>query len=91
MSHQIWEQCLAHLENELTAQEFSTWIRPLQVNFVGQDIHLLAPNSFVRDWVSEHFLNNIKSILKIVANPVPAVSVEIGSQEIADSLPEIKA
>lgn len=85
MSHPIWDQCLNQLEGHLSAQQFSTWIRPLQVISNDDEIRLLAPNQFVRDWVCEHFLTNIKTILAGLATNPPSVIVEIGSHSIADT------
>lgn len=82
MSQHIWDQCYSQLENLLTAQQFSTWIRPLQVVFNDGDITLLAPNQFVRDWVCEHFLTQIQSTLDNLTDNPPVVSVEIGSDEM---------
>lgn len=79
MSQPIWDQCYSQLEANLSAQQFSTWIRPLQVVFKNRDIRLLAPNQFVRDWVCEHFLTQIQTILDSLAENPPLVSVEIGS------------
>ncbi|MDH5368765.1 MAG: chromosomal replication initiator protein DnaA [Gammaproteobacteria bacterium] len=79
MSQPIWDQCFSQLENSLSAQQFSTWIRPLQVVFIENDIRLLAPNQFVRDWVCEHFLTQIQTILDGLADNPPLVSIEIGS------------
>ncbi len=84
MSQPIWDQCFSQLENNLSAQQFSTWIRPLQVVIRENDIRLLAPNQFVRDWVSEHFLNDIQDILKSLSDNPPFVSVEIGSEKITE-------
>ena len=82
MSQQIWDQCFSQLENDLSAQEFSTWIRPLQVVFRDNAIRLLAPNQFVRDWVSEHFLSKIKTIIGTLSDRPPIVSIEIGTEKI---------
>ncbi len=79
MSQAIWEQCFSQLEHNLTAQQFSTWIRPLQVVFRDQQIHLLAPNQFVKDWVSEHFLTEIDTILNNLTDNPPEVFIDIGS------------
>ena len=79
MSQPIWDQCYSQLEASLSAQQFSTWIRPLQVVFKDRDIRLLAPNQFVRDWVCEHFLTQIQTILDSLEDNPPLVSVEIGS------------
>lgn len=86
MSQPIWDQCLSQLENELSAQQFSTWIRPLQVDFADNNIHLLAPNQFVRDWVSEHFLTSITGILNRISKHPPDVFIEIGSQKLAGEI-----
>ena len=85
MSQPIWDQCFLQLESNLSAQQFSTWIRPLQVVFRNDDIYLLAPNIFVRDWVSEHFLTEIETILNGLTNNPPNISVQIGSDEISDN------
>ena len=81
MSQLIWDQCFSQLENNLNAQQFSTWIRPLQVIFRDNDIRLLAPNQFVRDYVSEHFLTNIQTILNELSSNPPIISVVIGSEK----------
>jgi len=86
VSQPIWDQCLSQLENELSAQQFSTWIRPLQVDFADNNIHLLAPNQFVRDWVSEHFLTSITGILNRISKHPPDVFIEIGSQKLAGEI-----
>jgi len=64
-----WDKCLGYLQEELPAQQFNTWIRPLQLDVrqgdepqSSTDIRLLAPNRFVRDWVSDKFLERIVEI-----------------------------
>jgi len=60
----VWSQCAARLSDELPAQQFNTWIRPLRVDS-GEDysLCLLAPNRFILDWVSEKFLNRIQELV----------------------------
>ncbi len=86
MSQPIWDQCFSQLENNLSAQQFSTWIRPLQVVFRNNDIRLLAPNQFVRDWVGEHFLTEIQNILNSLTDNPPLISVEIGSDNLSNNI-----
>ncbi|MDX2465074.1 MAG: chromosomal replication initiator protein DnaA [Porticoccus sp.] len=59
----IWQHCLGRLEGELTAQQFNTWIRPLQVMEDSSQLRLLAPNRFVLDWVNTRLLDRIEAIL----------------------------
>lgn len=71
MSHSVWERCLLQLENELPAQQFNTWIRPLKVDPSVEVLRLLAPNRFVLDWVNEKFLRRIREL-----------AVEQGQQQV---------
>lgn len=79
---QFWHRCSNYLEQELSAQQFNTWIRPLQVIEDQQKLRLLAPNSFVLDWVRNHYLGSIKSLIQDIAGGNgPLVSIEIGSKK----------
>ena len=68
MAQVLWEQCLDYLQDELPEQQFNTWIRPLQLDTKeiesNTDIRLLAPNRFVKDWVSDKFLGRITEIFQ---------------------------
>ena len=59
-----WQTCLDRLEGELTAQQFNTWIRPLQVIEEESILRIIAPNQFVRDWVNNRFLDRINRIVE---------------------------
>ena len=49
MSTVIWQQCLACLQDELSSQQYNTWIRPLQFIDKQSIIQLVAPNRFVQN------------------------------------------
>jgi chromosomal replication initiator protein len=60
----FWLSCLRRLENELPAQQFNTWIKPLRLDSKtpsGQ-IALLAPNRFVLDWIKNRYLARIEAM-----------------------------
>lgn len=59
----IWQQCLVCLQEEMPADQFKTWVQPLQVDVQTNGLRLLAPNKFVLDWVKDRFLDRIKEIL----------------------------
>ncbi len=81
MSATLWKQCLEHLEGELSAQQFNTWIRPLHAVEQGGRLQLLAPNGFVRDWVEENLRGRIGEVLARIANgSSPEVVVMVGSR-----------
>jgi chromosomal replication initiator protein len=77
----VWEKCLGQLEEELTAQQFNTWIRPLQATPDAEGLKLLAPNRFVMEWVRERFLARIRELAcQYGENTNYGVFIEIGSQ-----------
>lgn len=77
-----WQKCLDRLEGELSAQQFNTWIRPLQVIEDEHTMRLLAPNRFVLDWVNNRFLEKINQIVEADKGTTSGfqVRLEIGSQ-----------
>ncbi len=82
MESPLWKKCLDHLESELTAQQFNTWIRPLQAIEDESTLRLLAPNRFVLDWVNERFRDQITEITSRLRDGSGLeVSLEVGSNE----------
>ncbi|MDC9612168.1 DnaA N-terminal domain-containing protein, partial [Pseudoalteromonas sp. GABNS16H] len=49
MPNNIWHQCLEVLRDEFPAQQFNTWLRPLQSDHREGQLMLFAPNRFVMD------------------------------------------
>jgi len=77
----LWNQCLRRLEEELPAQHFNTWSRPLQAVEAGGRLHLLAPNRYVVDWVNQNCASRIgELVVELVPAPSPEVVVEIGTR-----------
>ena len=60
----LWDDTLAHLELNLSPQHFSTWIKPLKLVKIEQDmVYLEVPNRFVLDWVKENYSKLIQKVL----------------------------
>jgi chromosomal replication initiator protein len=92
----FWSHCLAHFERELSAQQFTTWLRPLSAIENSEQVVVLAPNSFVGKWVRDRFLSSIEELAadfytapmrvevrvdnSATAAPAPAVSPLVGSR-----------
>ena len=62
----FWLSCIQHFENELSTQQFNTWIKPLQLrlSITNDELILVAPNRFVLQWVKDNFLPRIEQIAK---------------------------
>ncbi|MDN3525018.1 chromosomal replication initiator protein DnaA [Halomonas sabkhae] len=85
MSLALWQQCLATLQDELSSQQFNTWIRPLQAEEgEANQLRLLAPNRFVRDWVSDKYAKRISELMRELAPAKPPkVVLVVGSRRAA--------
>ncbi|MBB3190089.1 chromosomal replication initiator protein DnaA [Halomonas cerina] len=85
MSLALWQQCLDTLQDELSSQQFNTWIRPLQAEEgESNQLRLLAPNRFVRDWVSDKYAKRIGELLRELAPAKPPkVVLTVGSRRAA--------
>ena len=56
----FWQACSSQLEQELTPQQFSAWIKPLTVvDFEEGLLRIGAPNRFKLDWVKAQFASRI--------------------------------
>lgn len=81
MPLELWQKCIEILQDELSSQQFNTWIRPLKVMGDEQDLCLLAPNRFVADWVKEKFLPRIEEILDELSDgDSPAVALAVSNR-----------
>lgn len=75
------------LREELPAQQFNTWIRPLTLDAAQQhpqedtpqSFHLLAPNRFVKDWVSDKFLDRIVELFQQISGERCSVTLDSGT------------
>lgn len=81
MSASVWQKCLGLLQDEYSAQQFNTWLRPLQAHTDEQRLVLFAPNRFVVDWVKKHFFSRIEELIKqFSGDEIKSISIEIGTK-----------
>jgi chromosomal replication initiator protein len=82
----FWESCLLRFEQELPAQQFNTWIKPLRLE--GESVpldglRLIAPNSFILKWVRDRYLTRIEEYAgAFFAGPI-SIALIIGSAKPA--------
>ena len=83
----FWLSCLSRLENELPAQQFNTWIKPLRLESKtpsGQ-LAVLAPNRFVLDWIKNRYLARIESMAAEYFSSPIRVSLALSKTESTTS------
>lgn len=68
---QIWQQCLARIEEHVNPQSFKTWFEPIRpLRLEGSVLTIQVPNKFFYEWLEEHYVVILKN----------AIQVEIGSE-----------
>ena len=79
----FWQRCLETFREELTPQQFNTWIRPLALDGAEGGYRLRTPNRFVLQWVKERFLVRILELAaQTEGHPVSIVlSIAEGSPD----------
>jgi chromosomal replication initiator protein len=77
----VWQRCLDRLQDELSSEQFNTWIRPLQARQHEAQIELLAPNRYVKDQVHSLFMGRIGQLIGDLADPSSPldISLDVGS------------
>jgi len=88
----FWESCLQRFEQELPAQQFNTWIKPLRLE--GEDtalengLRLIAPNGFILKWVRDRYLSRIEDYSQAFFSAPVSIALVIGSGKATASRAE---
>ncbi len=79
----FWESCLQRFEQELPAQQFNTWIRPLRLEgeetALEDGLRLIAPNSFILKWVRDRYLTRIEDYSRAFFSSPVEITLIIGA------------
>ena len=92
--HNLWHACLRRLEQEVPAQQFSTWIRPLSPEPSAADsgtLVLTAPNRFVLELVRERFFARIVRLAEELDGREIDVKLVLAPVVVADATPRAPA
>lgn len=78
----LWQKCMNILQDELSSQQFNTWLRPLKVMADRDELCLLAPNRFVLEWVKDKFLPRIEEVMSELTNgSPPAIALGVSNRK----------
>ncbi|MGK0251577.1 MAG: chromosomal replication initiator protein [Gammaproteobacteria bacterium] len=88
----LWNRCLDRLQQDLPTQQFSMWIRPLQVQQDSSSVTLFAPNRFVLDWVRDKYTSQISALFtEFCGDDAPELRLEVKRSEHATFVPHTQA
>ena len=79
----FWSACLSQFEQELSSQQFNTWIKTLRVEDEGSEsrcLRLLAPNRFVLQWVREKYWDQIEALGREFYGDDVDISIRLNDQ-----------
>jgi len=73
----VWHKCLDRLQDELSSQQYNTWIRPLQAREEEDRLRIYAPNRYVRNQVQAAYLDRINELLDQLGDPGNPLGVDL--------------
>ncbi|MDE0950026.1 MAG: chromosomal replication initiator protein DnaA [Halioglobus sp.] len=86
MPEGVWQRCVSQLRDELPAQQFNTWIRPLGVRVDENALTLFAPNRFIKDFVAEKYSARIFELVReLQPDQTIDVTLAIGANSSVNS------
>ncbi len=87
----FWESCLQRFEQELPAQQFNTWIKPLRLEGdsdpTAGNLRLIAPNSFILKWVRDRYLARIEDYSRSFFPEPVNIDLVIGNGQASPPAP----
>jgi chromosomal replication initiator protein len=75
----FWQRCLDAFRDELTPQQFNTWIRPLGIEALDDGFRVLAPNRFVLQWVKDRFADRIAEVAETTEGRHVAITLAVSA------------
>ncbi|MBQ2350273.1 MAG: chromosomal replication initiator protein DnaA [Cytophagales bacterium] len=63
----LWKQCLEQLSKEIDDKSFNTWLRPINIKSLDNDVLILeVPNMFFYEWVGEHYVGILSKAIRSI-------------------------
>jgi chromosomal replication initiator protein len=81
----FWQNCIEKFREELSPQQFNTWINPLECQVHDDAVRLYCPNRFVQQWVKDKFLSQISAFAEEFFNEAIGVELIISEPKKVDS------
>ena len=84
----LWKDTVAQLEQSLSQQHFSTWIKPLKLAKIEKGmVHLEVPNRFFLDWVRDNYAKLIQETLSDLSAVSYRLQFDVNGKS-AENIPE---
>ncbi len=90
--HVIWEEFLKIAKEEAGSQVVETWFKAVSLSAINvdrQEVTLIMPNSFVSNWIQEHYHNLLVTHLKRLLNTASVIIIFAGPHTEKKSDPSL--
>lgn len=79
-----WQSIRDHLRAEFGARTYDSWLKPISFEKFEEDRVVLAlPTGFMRDWVTSHFAERLRSLWAAHAGVVLSVDIIVKARDTA--------
>ena len=74
-----WHRIQENLRGSMTQESFRNWVEPVQFSHFGEnsDMHLMAPNLDVKDWLEQEFLTRIVAAARSAGLDISNVAIDV--------------
>ena len=86
-----WTRIRLRLQSEVGEVEYRSWLRQMSLGALdGDEIAMLLPTRFLRDWVRGHYLEKISALWRTENPSIKRVDIRVGHgrQGLAESVAE---
>lgn len=75
---EAWQQATENLEKVLSESDFVTWIKPvLYSHHDDSTVYLSVPNSFIKEWLEDHYLKVLTGALSVTSGHSVNISFKV--------------
>ncbi len=68
--HEIWENCLNIIRDNVSPQSFKTWFEPIKpLKLVDNVLTIQVPSQFFYEWLEEHYITLLKKVIRKELGP----------------------
>lgn len=86
---EAWQQASENIEKIVSEGDFVTWIKPVQYSHhQGSSVYLSVPNSFVKEWLEDHYMNIVTNALSVASGQTVTLDFIIRADEDQQPLSE---
>jgi chromosomal replication initiator protein len=78
----LWLSLVSELKQELPAQQYDTWIKPLRAERNGNELRVVAPNHHVLRWIRANLLKKLESRAEHVAGSTLRLDLVLDDKQV---------